>query len=155
MTSGHEPCRRTPATAATARAELRAGEPAVLYVSPDTVTFDGKCTGEVAGSPITVIEASDTFTFFSGGRTWAARYEIRAEHSGSGQLTCIAGTGRGAPLLAVGDRPDNPHLVRRLAGTVAVGACVAGLGLALGGAIALAVRKRRRAHRSSPGPGTA
>src|SRR5687767_12189163 len=47
-----------------ARLELRAGEPAVLYVSPDTATFDGRCTGEVAGSPITVTEASDTFTFF-------------------------------------------------------------------------------------------
>lgn len=126
------------------RVHLEAGRPAVLYVSPDTSASVWRCTGEVAGSPVAVTEAPYTFTFFSGGRTWAARYEIRAERAGSARLTCSALTGAGTARLAVGDKPDNSHLIRKLAGTIAAGACVAVLGLGVGGALALVVRKRRK-----------
>ena len=135
--------------------DLRAGQPVVLYVSPDTAPLDWQCTAELAGSQVAITETPYTFTFFSGGRSWAARYEVQAERDGRAQLTCVATAGTDASLLAVGDKPDNSHLLRKLAGTIAAGMCTALLGLALGGTLALVVRKRRKAHRSSAGPGLA
>jgi hypothetical protein len=135
------------------RAELRANQPAVLYVSPDTSTSEWRCTGDVGGSPVAVSEAPYTFTFFSGGRTWAARYEIRADRDGVARLTCSAVSGSGGQLLAVGEQPDNARLVRKLVTTIVAGACVGLLGLGLGGTIAVLVRKRRK--RSVPAQGSA
>jgi hypothetical protein len=134
------------------QAELRANQPAVLYVSPDTSTSEWRCTGDVAGSPVAVSEAPYTFTFFSGGRTWAARYEIRADRAGVARLTCSAVPGSGS-LLAVGEQPDNARLVRKLVTTIVAGACVGLFGLGLGGTIAVLVRKRRK--KSVPAPGSA
>jgi hypothetical protein len=128
--------------------DLRAGQPAVLYVSPDTAAFDWRCTADLPGSQVAITKAPYTFTFFSAGRTWAARYEIQADKDGRAQLTCVAIAGTGTPLLAVGDQPDNAHLVRELVSTIAAGACAALLGLALGGTLAMIVARRRRAHRS-------
>jgi hypothetical protein len=127
--------------------DLRAGQPAVLYVSPDTATFNGRCTAELAGADVAVTEVSYTFTFFSGGRTWAARYEILADRDGRARLTCMPAAGTGGPLLATGDKPDNPRLLRGLAGSVAAGVSTALLGLVGGGVLALVIAKRRGSYR--------
>ncbi|GFJ94835.1 hypothetical protein [Phytohabitans rumicis] len=87
------------------RVDLRAGQPAVLYVSPDTASYDWRCTGTMAGAPVAVTEAPYTFTFFSGGRTWAARYELRADRDGSVDLTCAPAAQTRSALLAVGRSP--------------------------------------------------
>ncbi|MFD0743300.1 hypothetical protein ACFQ1L_16980 [Phytohabitans flavus] len=118
----------------------------MLYVSPDTAPAEYLCEGEVAGSPIRVTD-SRTFTFFSGLETWAARYELVADQTGTGKLTCVAPVGRGADMLAVGEMPDNGRLLRILGTTIAVAGGAAVLSLALGGGIVLVVWRRRRAHR--------
>jgi hypothetical protein len=130
----------------TVRVDVRAGETVVLYVSPDTAPAEYLCEGEVAGSPVRVTD-SPTFTFFSGLETWAARYELVADQTGTGQLTCVAPVGRGAEMLAVGERPDNGRLLRILGTTIAVAGGAAVLSLAVGGGMVLGVWRRRRAHR--------
>jgi len=131
----------------TVRVDVRAGETVVLYVSPDSAPAEYLCEGEVAGSPIRVTD-SPTFTFFSGLETWAARYELVADQTGTGQLTCVAQVGRGAEMLAVGEKPDNGRLLRIIGTTIAAGGGIAVLSLAIGGGTALAVWRRRRAHRA-------
>jgi hypothetical protein len=131
------------------RVDLRAGQPVVLYVSPDTATTDYACTGEVAGAPVVVAEVSYTFTFPDRGfQTWAARYEMVSERTGSGQLTCTSATGRSADLLAVGDKPDNGRLLRIMATTVGLSGGAALVGLATGGVITLVAWRRRKAYRT-------
>ncbi|GAA4735312.1 hypothetical protein [Phytohabitans rumicis] len=129
------------------RVDLRAGQPAVLYVSPDTASYDWRCTGTMAGAPVAVTEAPYTFTFFSGGRTWAARYELRADRDGSVDLTCAPAAQTRSALLAVGEEPDNGRLLRKLATTVAASGAAAVLGLAVGGVLTVVVWRRRRAYR--------
>jgi hypothetical protein len=131
----------------TVRVDVRAGETVVLYASPDTAPARYLCEGEVAGSPIRVTE-SRTFTFFRGLETWAARYELVADKTGTGQLTCVASAGGGAEKLAVGEKPDNGRLLRILGTTIAIAAGIALLALGVGGGIVLAVWRRRRAHRA-------
>lgn len=128
------------------RVDLTAGQPAVLYVSPDSATTDYVCTGEVSGVPVAVTEVSYTFTFFERGfQTWAARYEVESERTGSGQLTCMSVTGRGAELLAIGEEPDNGRLLRIVATTFGLGGAAAVLGIVAGGVITLVTWRRRKA----------
>lgn len=122
---------------------LRAGEPVVLYVSPDAFT-SLRCEGEVAGSPVTVAEVRDTFTFFSGGQPWEAKLEIGSDVAGAGSLTC---TGSPTVTLAIGEKPDNGRLLRILAVGIGMSAVPAVLGLGGGTALAVGVARRRRAHR--------
>jgi len=136
----------------TVRVDMRVGETVVLYVSPEAAPAEFRCEGEVGGSPIRVTEAR-TFTFFSGLETWAARFELVADQTGTGQLTCVASPGRGAETLAVGEMPDNGRLLRILGTTIVVAGLVAVLSLAAGGGMALGVWRRRRARRVPTGPG--
>jgi hypothetical protein len=138
----------------TVRIDMRAGETVVLYVNPDSAPAEYLCEGEVAGSPIRVTDAP-TFTFFTGLETWAARYEMVADQTGTGQLTCVAPAGRGAAMLAVGQKPDNGRLLRILGTTIAVAAGGAVLSLAVGGGIVLAVWRRRRRYRVPAAPSPA
>jgi hypothetical protein len=128
----------------TARVDLVAGQPSVLYTSPEAPAAALNCSAELAVASVAVTETPYTFTFFSGGRTWASRYELRATRDGRAFVTCTSPTGA-QPTLAVGDKPDNSRLLARLAGTIALGAIPALLGLALGGTLALVVARRRRA----------
>jgi hypothetical protein len=138
------------------RVDLTAGQPVVLYVSPDSATTEYRCTGEISEVPVEVIEVSYTFTFFERGfQTWAARYQVESERTGTGQLTCTSVTGRGAQLLAIGDEPDNGRLLRIMATTFALGGAAAVLGIAAGGLITLVTWRRRKAHRTSPAHSTA
>lgn len=130
----------------TVRIDVRAGETVMLYASPDSAPAEYVCEGEVAGSPIQVTE-SRTFTFFSGLQTWAARYELVADQTGTGQLTCVAPAGRGAELLAVGEMPDNGRLLRILGTTIAIAGGVALISVAVGGGMVLGVWRRRRPRR--------
>lgn len=138
------------------RVDLTAGQPMVLYVSPDSDITDYLCTGEVAGVPVVVTEVTYTFTFFDRRfGTWAARYEVESERTGSGQLTCVSVTGRGAEWLAIGEQPDNGRLLRIMATTFGLGGAAAVLGIAAGGVITLVTWRRRKAHRTSPAPSAA
>jgi hypothetical protein len=133
------------------RVDLTAGQPVVLYVSPDTTTTDYLCTGKVSGVPVAVTEVSYTFTFPDRSfQTWVARYEVVSERGGSGQLTCSSVTGRSPEALAVGDKPDNRRLLRIMATTIGLSAAAAILGLAAGGVISLVTWRRRKAYRTSP-----
>jgi hypothetical protein len=123
--------------------DLRAGGPVVLYVSPDVDT-SLRCSGEVAGTPVTVSEMSDTFTFFSGGRAWAAQLEIGSDVTGAGSVTC---TGSPTLTLAIGEPPDNGRLLRILGVGIGLSAVPAVLGLGGGTTLAVGVARRRRAHR--------
>lgn len=133
------------------RVSLTAGQPVVLYVSPDSATTNYVCTGQVAAAPIVVTEVSYTFTFFTRGfQTWAARYEVESERTGSGQLTCMSATGRATELLAIGDQPDNGRLLRIMATTFGLGGAAAVLGITAGAVITLLTWRRRKAHRTPP-----
>ncbi|MGN9914236.1 hypothetical protein ACTMTJ_42580 [Phytohabitans sp. LJ34] len=134
------------------RVDLTAGQPMVLYVSPDSATTDYLCTGEVAGVPIVVTEVTYTFTFFVRGfETWAARYEVESARTGSGQLTCSPVRGRGAELLAIGEQPDNGRLLRIMATTFGLAGVAAVAGIGAGGVITLVTWRRRKAHRGGVG----
>jgi hypothetical protein len=127
--------------------DVRAGETVVLYVSPESAPAQFLCEGEVAGSPVHVTDAP-TFTFFNGlDETWAARYELVADQTGTGRLTCVAPVGRGAAMLALGEKPDNGRLLRILGTTIAIAGGIALLSVAAGGGMVLGVWRRRRARR--------
>jgi hypothetical protein len=95
---------------------------------------------------IAVGRVPEKFTFLSGGRTWAALFEVSSDRSGRAGLACEP-AGGGRPLLAVGDAPDQPRLLRALGGSVAAGAAVALPALLAGGVMAVVVARRRSAHR--------
>lgn len=127
--------------------ELRAGEKVILYVSPESAPASFICSGKVADSPISTTEAK-TFTFFRGFETWAARYELVADATGTAQLRCTAPTGLGAKMLAVGEVPDNGRLLRIMGTTFAVTAGATVLSIVAGGLTVLFVWRRRRASRT-------
>jgi hypothetical protein len=127
----------------TARVDLVAGQSSVLYTSPEAPGAALNCSAELALASVAVTETPYTFTFFSGGRSWAARYELRPTLDGRAFVTCTSPTGA-QPTLAVGDKPDNSRLLAKLAGTIALGGFTALLGLALGGTLAFYIRRRRK-----------
>ncbi len=123
--------------------DLRVDETVVLYVSPSDPAVVS-CAGDVAGVRFEVTEPSYTFTFFSGGRSWAATLEITSDVTGTGGLRC---TGSGAVVLAVGEKPDNGRLLRNLALRIAISAVPVVIGLGAAAALFIGVARRRRAHR--------
>ena len=88
----------------TVSVDLRADTPVVLYVSPTESVYDVACSAEGADA----VEVSYTFTFFSGGRSWAAHSEIVADRAFIPQRDTSA-----AELFTVGDlastEPDQLH----------------------------------------------
>jgi hypothetical protein len=127
----------------TVSVDLPADRTVVLYVSP-TDPVELSCTGEVAGTPVDFVPPSYTFTFFSGGQSWAATYEITADTAGPATLACT-----GAPLaeLAVGDKPDNGRLLGLMGKGIAISATPVVLGVVGGIVLAVGVARRRRAAR--------
>ncbi|GAB3863296.1 hypothetical protein ACFPIJ_54560 [Dactylosporangium cerinum] len=124
---------------------LAADRPSVIYVSPTEAAYADRCAAELPGGTVAITE-SKTFTFLSGGRGWAARYELLADRDGTARLTCPrAGSG---VLLAVGEQADNPALLRKLSGTIGFALVLGLAGIVTAVVLGMRTARRRRELRT-------
>jgi hypothetical protein len=126
--------------------DLRSNDTVVIYVSPSTAGDGVSCTSDDVVTPV-----SDTFTFFSDGRSWAAAYEVAAitgTEGGASKLTCTDAYGEA--LFAIGQgKPDNAGPLRELAAALGFGLVLPCVALGAAGILIAVVLRRRNSARAA------